>query len=117
MLLHKKSHINHSVKQPNKFAVSLLKYKKAFSHIVVRVVRHEIHPFNIKAVMLDTPDLLPNFMCVTIISEFTFAQTGLSLSRVVMKLCPSTVFQSSRFTNFERERERCTRTFCFGLVS
>ena len=53
-----------------------------------------------------------------------------SLSHVVMKLCPSTVFQLSRFTTSiagrksrERELERkrlhgaCTQFFCFGLVS
>ena len=55
-----------------------------------------------------------------------------SLLPVVMKLCRSTVFQLSRFTNFagerEREREREKREskrerdahesiFCFGLVS
>ena len=62
-------------------------------------MRQTIHPFIIKAVMLDIPDLLPNFMCVTVSSEC--ADLSESLSYVVMKLCPLIVFQSSRFKNFD----------------
>ena len=42
-----------------------------------------VHPFDIKAVMLDIPDLLPNFMCVMVIIACTFAQTRLSLCRML----------------------------------
>ena len=43
-----------------------------------------VHPFDIKAVMLDIPDLLPNFMCVMVIIACTFAHSSESLSHVVL---------------------------------
>ena len=53
-----------------------------------------VHPFDIKAVMLDIPDLLPNFMCVMVIIACTFAQTRLSLCRMLYynEKCPSPQF-------------------------